>query len=106
MSISQYLNAPYELSKRSMIPEESPRLVEMIDALMVEFKKHSVMYYCGNHHSIETRNSVKHHNNCQKFTKASLIGKIIHQYTLYTNRRYQRTDDYKIQIIIFCLETL
>jgi len=69
-------NPPEELSLRDYYPEKSESYDQMMDLLHNDVLKAQSIYYCGTHHSLETKSTHNNHKNkCSTYTRGMILGK-------------------------------
>ena len=102
-----YNNPPEELSLRDYYPEKSESYDQMMESI----------YYCGTHHSLETKSTHNNHKNkYSTYTRGMILGKHYFDFLTYNlgadkndttkkfiglARKHNHVDDKKIRALLF-----
>ena len=69
------INPPEDLKIRDVYAPGSSNFDSMMTLLHSDALKAQSIFYCGDHHSIETISTVKYHkNNCITYTRGMFLG--------------------------------
>ena len=74
-----YSNSQEHINHRNFLAKESPDYNDMMAKLHEDAMKSQSIYYCGNHHSIETVSThASHKNTCPTYSRGLFLGIKIH----------------------------